>query len=171
MEDRRLKYLSSMKGHKIIGYTRDNAKGKVVSRHLKDLSNTLNCGGGSTQQYLLVPVTTSRIVAMRGRGENNIQKMEPQKQRITNTITTVKKDNLLLQMVRYRVRKLTERECLRLMGVSEENIVKLCNNGVSKSQLYKQAGNSIVVNCLTQIFRKMFVDQSPEDTKQLSLFD
>ena len=44
-----------------------------------------------------------------------------------------------------RLRKLTPRECFRLMGVSEENIDKLLNAGISDSQLYKLAGNSIVV--------------------------
>lgn len=58
----------------------------------------------------------------------------------------------------YRIRKLTPRECFRLMGVSEEDIDKIQSSGISKTQQYKMAGNSIVVDVLYHIFRKMFVD-------------
>lgn len=58
----------------------------------------------------------------------------------------------------YRIRKLTPRECFRLMDVSEQDIDKIQNSGVSNSQQYKMAGNSIVVNCLYVIFRNMFSD-------------
>ena len=44
-----------------------------------------------------------------------------------------------------RIRKLTPRECFRLMDVDEHNIDTLLNAGISDSQLYKMAGNSIVV--------------------------
>lgn len=69
----------------------------------------------------------------------------------------------------YRIRKLTERECFRLMGVSESNIDKIQQSGISKTQQYKMAGNSIVVDVLEHIFRKMFVDTGQE-SQQLSLF-
>ena len=46
----------------------------------------------------------------------------------------------------FRVRKLTERECWRLMGFPDELIDKVKAIGMSKSQMYKQAGNSIVVD-------------------------
>ena len=69
----------------------------------------------------------------------------------------------------YRIRKLTPRECFRLMGVSEEDIDKIQSSGISKTQQYKMAGNSIVVDVLYYIFKKMFVDNSCEDA-QLSIF-
>ena len=53
-----------------------------------------------------------------------------------------------------RVRKLTPKECWRLMGFSDEDYEK-AEKVVSKSQLYKEAGNSIVVNVLMAIFREM----------------
>lgn len=70
----------------------------------------------------------------------------------------------------FRIRKLTPRECFRLMGCDEQTIDKLLNAGISQSQLYKLAGNSIVVDVLYHIFRKMFVEKGNED-KQLSIFD
>ena len=59
---------------------------------------------------------------------------------------------------RYRIRKLTEREAFRLMDVSDSDIDKIQTSGVCKTAQYKLAGNSIVVNVLYHIFRKLFVD-------------
>ena len=52
----------------------------------------------------------------------------------------------------FRIRKLTPRECWRLMGFSDADFDKAQAAGISNTQLYKQAGNSIVVNCLEAIF-------------------
>lgn len=51
-----------------------------------------------------------------------------------------------------RIRKLTPKECFRLMGFDDADIDVLIENGISNTQLYKQAGNSIVVNVLEAIF-------------------
>lgn len=56
----------------------------------------------------------------------------------------------------FRIRKLTEKACFRLMDVSDENINKIQNSGISKTQQYKMAGNSIVVNVLYFIFKNLF---------------
>ena len=53
------------------------------------------------------------------------------------------------------VRKLTPKECWRLMGFSDEDFEKASKVN-SNSQLYKQAGNSIVVNVLEEIFKMLF---------------
>ena len=58
---------------------------------------------------------------------------------------------------RYRIRKLTERECGRLMGLKDDDIDKILNT-VSKSQAYKQFGNSIVVPVLMAIFSQLGID-------------
>ena len=55
-----------------------------------------------------------------------------------------------------RIRKLTPKECFRLMGFDDIDIDKCSNVGMSNTQLYKQAGNSIVVNVLQAIFRTLF---------------
>ena len=67
----------------------------------------------------------------------------------------------------FRIRKLTPRECFRLMDVSDADFDKLLvmettgkdNNMkrvISDSQLYKMAGNSIVVSCMDLIFENLF---------------
>lgn len=86
---------------------------------------------------------------------------------ISRTLKATKFDAGVVQ--NYRIRKLTPRECFRLMGVSEKDIDNIQKSGISKTQQYKMAGNSIVVDVLYYIFKKMFVDKSCEDA-QLSLF-
>ena len=58
----------------------------------------------------------------------------------------------------YRIRKLTPRECLRLMGVSDEDITKMQSVGLSDSSLYKLAGNSIVKNVLDALHQNLFLE-------------
>lgn len=90
---------------------------------------------------------------------HNMTILEPRTDGISNTITTVQKDNLLYEPINnkyFRIRKLTEKECFRLMDVSDENINKIQNSGISKTQQYKMAGNSIVVNVLYFIFKNLF---------------
>lgn len=66
-----------------------------------------------------------------------------------------------------RIRRITPREALSLMDVSEENIDKMVASDISNSQLYKLAGNSIVVSCLYHIFRELFVTKSQPAQMQL----
>lgn len=217
---------------KCVAYTR-NDKGKVISRRLTDIANTIHgstgCGGSTAcfvaEPQVLTPKRTEYGKALRkdydaGRiqeSRHNMTELEPRTDGICNTITTVQKDNLLMEpkiiqvgnflddkgfenpqrgrvydinglapnidtfqgggrepkiiddFVNYRIRKLTPRECFRLMGVSEKDIDKIQQSGISKTQQYKMAGNSIVVDVLYYIFKKMFVDKPCEDA-QLSLF-
>ena len=72
--------------------------------------------------------------------------------------------------VRYfDIRKLTEGECLRLMDVSEPDIRTLVDSPLlSKSAIYKLAGNSIVVSCLYHIFRNIWLTEPK--VEPMSLF-
>lgn len=119
------------------------------------------------------------IVAMRGRGENNGQQLEPNTQGVVNALTTVQKDNLVMEekgakqndeekRIReiwkpasdkqgarsYRIRKLTPREVWRLMGYTDEDFDRAAAVN-SNTQLYKEAGNAIVKQVLMAIFRQM----------------
>ena len=74
---------------------------------------------------------------------------------------------------KFRIRKLTPRECFRLMGVDDKDINKIQASGVSNSAQYKLAGNSIVVDVLFHIFRKMFIETEQDfngKPTQLTLF-
>lgn len=62
-------------------------------------------------------------------------------------------------MTDYRIRKLTPLECFRLMGFDDQNHYILKENKISDTQLYKMAGNSIVVNVLEGIFKNLFIKE------------
>ena len=55
-----------------------------------------------------------------------------------------------------KIRKLTPLECWRLMGFDDTDFYKVKHSGISDTQLYRQAGNSIVVDVLEKIFEKLF---------------
>jgi len=74
-----------------------------------------------------------------------------------------------LQGKKFRIRKLTPKECFRLMGVDDKDIEKIQASGISNSSQYKLAGNSIVVDVLFHLFRKMFIETDTEQ-QQLTLF-
>lgn len=61
-----------------------------------------------------------------------------------------------------RIRKLTPKECWRLMGFDDDDFKKASNVN-SNAQLYKQAGNSIVVNVLVEIFKNLLEDYYAKD--------
>ena len=77
---------------------------------------------------------------------------------------------------RLRIRKLTPRECFRLMDVPEDKIdAMICMDEkgrqvISDSQLYHLAGNSIVVNCMTLMFNNLIKGGEPKVGEQLLLF-
>lgn len=121
----------------VLGWTRDE-KGNVVDRHPVDVANAVTAGKReNTQNYVLDP------------DYNAMDHYEESAEQVAQAIAN--KD------LPYRIRKLTPRECFRLMGVSDTDIDKIQAAGISKSQQYKMAGNSIVVNCLAAIFRQLFI--------------
>lgn len=62
-----------------------------------------------------------------------------------------------------RIRKLTPRECLRLMGWKDEQIDKIVAAKISGTQQYRQAGNGIVVQVLESIFKALFLSKENEN--------
>lgn len=129
---------------------------------------------------------TIACVAMRGRNPENPsdrrtgidteQVLEMKYEDVTNTLTCVQKDNLVLEQtvvtgevpedlkkwvweidgIKYlvRLRKLTPRESWRLMDFTDEEFDKaeaVCSN----TQLIKQAGNSIAKGVLCEVFRQL----------------
>ena len=173
--------------------------------------------GGNRQPKIIVDEPV--IAASRGRnpdkpgdrtpGIPTEQRLEINKQGISNTITTVQKDNYVIEpclkikeatkagykeayagdgvnisgRMKYqrgnvqkemtqtlmangsergvvtpdmRIRKLTPRECWRLMGFEDTDFDKAQAVPTSDTQLYKQAGNSIVVNVLEAVFKNLF---------------
>ena len=140
-----------------------NPSGKGINGNVfnsSGISPTLTTNKGEGQKIIL-----PCICASRGRNPNNPSSRvagEPTEQRLefntkgtSNTITTVQKDNYVVETT-YRIRKLTPRECFRLMGMRDDDIDKIQAAGISNTQQYKMAGNSIVVDVLEAIFKNLF---------------
>lgn len=119
------------------------------------ISPTLNTmQGGNRQPKVLLEPTA---VAMRGRYNEDgrvEQNVEVSNREIANALTTVQKDSMVAEPNNLRIRKLTPKECFRLMGFTDEDFVK-AEAVNSNTQLYKQAGNSIVVDVIAHIFTNL----------------
>lgn len=74
---------------------------------------------------------------------------------IAHTLTCGDGNAVVTQNV--RIRKLTPRECLRLMGWKDEQIDRIASAKISGTQQYRQAGNGIVVQVLEEIFKALFL--------------
>lgn len=210
-------------------YLSDDLIGKLSANIQKDVCGTIRCGGrGSLDKNHSWDIVTEPLAcASRGRNPENPsdrtvgatteQRLEINESGCSNTLTSVQKDNYVLEplrikeatakgyaeayegdsvtldqpnsktrrgrvgkrisntlttscnigVVQNRIRRLTPRECWRLMGVRDEQYDKL--HDISNTQLYKLAGNSIVVDVLMGIFKNLLL--SDEGTKgQLTLF-
>ena len=88
-------------------------------------------------------------------GDDLEQRLEPNRNDCTNTLTSVSKDNYVMQR-NFRIRRLTCRECFRLMGLKDYQIDLIQNAKISDTQQYKMAGNSIIVDVLEYIFSNLF---------------
>ena len=116
------------------------------------ISPTLNCcGGGNTQPKV---INLGNInPSQKGMNGNVFSSIN-----LSPTLTTNKGEGVkILENSNYKIRKLTPLECIRLMGFNDEDFIKLKENNISDSQIYKMCGNSIVVNVLEEIFKKLFM--------------
>ena len=155
------KVVAALRGREpvVLGWTRDN-KGNVVDRHPVEISNTITSAKrDNTQNYVVEPTTIQR-----GHGYNQGGEFKD----VTPTITGSAWNFNNVLKLRYGIRKYTERECFRLMGVADSESDKI-REVVSKIQCYKLAGNSIVVDVLVAIFNQLFSENKTTD-KQLKLF-
>lgn len=73
-----------------------------------------------------------------------------------------------------KIRKLTERECFRLMGYTDEEFDRLSstlddkgNSVFGRTALYRFAGNSVVVNCFTAITEEIIKDMERGPRKDI----
>jgi DNA (cytosine-5)-methyltransferase 1 len=134
------------------------------------VSNTLT--SVQKDNYLAIPEATAKGYSEAHEGDSvnlAVPNSETRRGRVgkqmANTLDTGCQQGVVEQdkNVRYRIRKLTPRECFRLMGVDDVDIDKIQASGISNSQQYKCAGNSIVVDVLYHLFRKMFVEKGSEE--------
>jgi site-specific DNA-cytosine methylase len=148
-----------MKPYDIIDYTYSNARldeiknGKIKTKNSTDnqISNTITTN--AENMGVCVPGEINVIGNYSPSGHEASRIVHPE-----GVSPTIKENygTVTATMQNLRIRKLTPKECWRLMGFADEDFYKaekVCSN----SQLYKQAGNSIVVNVLMAIFKELFV--------------
>lgn len=82
----------------------------------------------------------------------------------------VKSAGAILEETPDKIRFLTPLECLRLMGVSDNDAYKMLAVN-SETQCYKQAGNSIVVDVMSEIFKNLFLGGSEQISGQMDIYD
>ncbi|QDY21053.1 DNA (cytosine-5-)-methyltransferase [Clostridium botulinum] len=208
-----------------------NSSQDGIVHDINGISQCLSAGHGNTPKILRYERTDygKEIRKQYENGEiqeriGNMRELRPREDGISNTLTTVQKDNLLLEprvavkeatkkgyaeatigdsiniqfpnsetrrgrvgvgvaqtletacnqatlTSDYRIRKLTPKECWRLMGFTDEDFQKAKDAGISNTQLYKQAGNSIVTNVLFYIFKNLLqveIAAIYEENKELS---
>ena len=78
-----------------------------------------------------------------------------------------KKRRQLVTDMTFRIRRLTPLECYRLMGFKDEDFRRIKIAGISDTQAYRQAGNSIVVDVLEAVFEKLFLNNTEEHDYKL----
>ena len=110
---------------------------------------------GNYNPSVIVREATKKGYAEAVEGDS-INLEQPNTKGLCNTLTTVQKDNYVAEpkQSNLRIRKLTPKECFRLMGFDDEDFYK-AEAVNSNTQLYKQAGNSIVVDVLEAIFTNL----------------
>ena len=161
----------------VLGWTRDS-KGNVVDRHPVEVANCVTSAKrDNTQNYVVVPSNTKEGEARCELGGVVDIAYPTSKTRrgrvqeggtVSPTLTCGCESSLARVEHSYRIRKLTERECFRLMGVIDTDSDKI-RAAVSKSQCYKLAGNSIVVDVMVGIFEQLFIGNQNK-VQQLELF-
>lgn len=129
----------------------------------KEIVPALQATAGQTQQsFLKVKVATKKGYEEAKPGDYvNITYPGSETKRgrvgegVAHTLTCGDGNAVITENV--RIRKLTPRECLRLMGWKDEQIDKIQNAKISGTQQYRQAGNGIVVQVLEAIFKALFL--------------
>ena len=126
--------------------------------------NTLTCNCGASAERNGVKIIEPVIV------EDFYQSREPRV--YAETAPTIRSERVglkaadgeierLVERIRWRIRKLTSKECWRLMNFTDEDVDRAARY-VAASGLYKQAGNSIIVACLTAIMCSLFIENGHE---------
>lgn len=129
----------------------------------KEIVPALQASAGQTQQsYLKVKVANKKGYEEARPGDYvNITYPGSKTKRgrvgngVAHTLTCGDGNAVITENV--RIRKLTPRECLRLMGWKDEQIDKIVAAKISGTQQYRQAGNGIVVQVLESIFKALFL--------------
>lgn len=141
----------------------------VLTPKIEPTSNTLT--SVQKDNYLIEPKVDvmCRVVPASGKLHQNQEVYNPNG--LCGTLKSAHFKDSPKTMFKCRIRKLTPKECIRLMDFDDSDYDKIKAVGMSDSQIYKQCGNSIVVACLYGIFDKLLIHTEITEPQQISLFD
>lgn len=156
--------------HSYSNYKKENASIKNITSSENNISPTLD----TRCDCLGVVIDETQLTTKNKRLKEMLPKIDVSKtqaidiyNKSTNEImhtlkANINSANMTAVTQNLAIRKLTPKECWRLMGFSDTDFEKAKDSPMSDSQLYKQAGNSIVVNVLMAIFGELYkVDWKP----------
>lgn len=136
-----------------------------INRKNQDVANaiTTNAGNRPTDNFIKIKNNTKQGYLEACEGDSvNLEQINSKTRRgrvgygVSQTLTTSCNQGVIESTL--RIRKLTPKECWRLMGFQDEDFEKAAKVN-SNTQLYKQAGNSIVVNILVNIFTNLLKEE------------
>ena len=146
---------------RVIGNTSLNGHHSHNVHDINGISPTIQSRDYKGPKQIVVKEATKKGYAIANPGDSvNISFPDSETRRgrvgkqIANTLVTNEEQGVVTDNM--RIRKLTPLECWRLQGFTDEEFYKAKNSGVSDSQLYKQAGNSVTVNVIDSIAKKLF---------------
>tara|TARA_S200002703_G_scaffold44963_1_gene39366 strand:+ start:1406 stop:2683 length:1278 start_codon:yes stop_codon:yes gene_type:complete len=156
-------FLSKENVDNLLIYNERQAKnGTGFSAKFRDVNNiqtmdSLKCGGGGTYDLIKVKSATKKGYEQATEGDSinfSVPNSETRRGRVGKGVDQtldIKCNQGTLE--NYKIRRLTPKECFRLMDFPDSFVWKC-----SDTQAYKQAGNSIVVRCLELIIKEFNFD-------------
>jgi DNA (cytosine-5)-methyltransferase 1 len=133
--------------------------------HTESIAPTIpTCQGSGTHPKILVQtdykqpkqIKIEKLGELDLKGYLDIEKRVYSTNGLASTLDTRCRTKYVDDTINFKIRKLTPKECLRLMGLSDTDIEKMQSINLSDSSLYKLAGNSIVKNVLDEIHINLF---------------
>lgn len=125
----------------------------------ESLSPTLTTMQGGNRQPMIVESGQIRPKDRNynAHGTKREDQFETRKDGLSNALLTTVIKNCIRED--FRIRKLTPRECYKLMGLTFEDCDKARNIGVADTHLYKQAGNGIITDCCKLLAEHLYKAQ------------
>ena len=104
---------------------------------------------------------------LRGRTENDISSTITKNSGYSGMPMVAERESSEMKKEKMRIRKLTPKECLKLMGFTPDDYESIVAAGLSDSAIYKCAGDSIVTTCILNLIGTMVVDD--ETLKKITI--
>ena len=163
-----LNYLTDMSGN---GNFVRGERFKPIDLDVDKIGNTIHTRPGSMviDNWILIKNNTAKgyLKAVEGDGidlsyPNSTTRRGRVQKGMSQTLTTDDTKAVVVLYKGLRLRKLTPLECWRLMGFTDEQFYK-AEQVNSNTQLYKQAGNSIVVDVLVALLKPLYEEWCVDD--------